>query len=243
MARFDSAPPILSSRLVAWRNRPGRGGTPRTIVSPIVITSRFSANRSLSFILALSLLGSDSACANLVAIDFREGEVVGIDLIGRIDALDVGANSLAFWGLGQVGVAIKGPGGVVYVDPYLTDSDGEGGSLPRTFPPPLAPAEITNATAVLLTHVHIDHTDPDTVLPLSAASSEARFVAPFTSGDTLVEAGLDGDRIVVPEVGEPVEVAGARITALPSSHPELEHDPEDRKSTRLNSSHANNPYA
>src|SRR3712207_2966551 len=128
MARFDSAPPILSSRLVAWRSRPGRGGTPSTIVSPIAITSRFSANRSLSFVLALSLLESDSACANLVATDVREWEVVGIDLIGRIDALEVGGRSLAFWGLGQVGVAIKGPGGVLYVDPYLTDSDGDGGT-------------------------------------------------------------------------------------------------------------------
>src|ERR687898_1915088 len=50
MARFDSAPPILSSRLAAWRRRPGRGGTPRTIVSPNVITSRFSANLSPSFV-------------------------------------------------------------------------------------------------------------------------------------------------------------------------------------------------
>jgi L-ascorbate 6-phosphate lactonase len=117
--------------------------------------------------------------------------VIGIDLIGRIDALEVGVRSLAFWGLGQVGVAIKGPTGVLYVDPYLTDSDGQGGSLPRTFPPPLTPAEVTNASAVLLTHVHIDHTDPDTVLPLSETSPEARFVAPFTSSDTLNRAGMD----------------------------------------------------
>jgi L-ascorbate 6-phosphate lactonase len=177
-------------------------------------------------VLALSLLEADSACANLVAIDVREGEVVGIDLIGRIDALEVGGGSLAFWGLGQVGIAIKGPGGVIYVDPYLTDSDGAGGSLPRTFPPPLSPAEITNATAVLLTHVHIDHTDPETVLPISEASPEARFVAPFTSNDILVGAGLDGDRVIVPEAGEAVEIAGATITAVPSSHTELEHDPE-----------------
>jgi L-ascorbate 6-phosphate lactonase len=177
-------------------------------------------------VLALSLLEADSACANLVAIDVREGEVVGIDLIGRIDALEIGGRSLAFWGLGQVGVAIKGPGGVIYVDPYLTDSDGAGGSLPRTFPPPLSPAEITNATAVLLTHVHIDHTDPETVLPISEASPEARFVAPFTSNDILVGAGLDGDRIFVPQVGEAVEISGARVTAIPSSHTELEHDPE-----------------
>jgi L-ascorbate metabolism protein UlaG (beta-lactamase superfamily) len=149
-----------------------------------------------------------------------------MSLIGRIAALEVGSRSLAFWGLGQVGVAIKGPGGVMYVDPYLTDSDGAGGRLPRTFPPPLSPAEVTNATAVLLTHVHIDHTDPETVLPISEASPEARFVAPFTSNDILVETGLDGDRIFVPEVGEAVEVAGARVTAIPSSHTELEHDPE-----------------
>ena len=152
--------------------------------------------------------------------------MVGIDLIGRIDALEVGGGSLAFWGLGQVGVAIKGPGGVIYVDPYLTDSDGAGGSLPRTFPPPLSPAEISNATAVLLTHVHIDHTDPETVLPISEASPEASFVAPFTSNDILVGAGLDGDRIFVPQVAEAVDIAGSRITAIPSSHTELEHDPE-----------------
>src|SRR5687767_7682636 len=54
MARFDSAPPILSSRLVAWRRRPGRAGTPRTIVSPAVITSRFSATCGLWFDSTLS---------------------------------------------------------------------------------------------------------------------------------------------------------------------------------------------
>jgi L-ascorbate 6-phosphate lactonase len=162
----------------------------------------------------------------LIWIAIREGEVVEIDLIGRIDALEVGERSLAFWGLGQVGVAIKGPTGIIYVDPYFTDSDGEGGSLSRTFPPPLAPDEITNASAVLLTHDHIDHTDPDTVLPISESSPGARVVGPFTSRETLIGAGLDADRIVVPDVGQPVEVAGARITALPSAHYELEHDPE-----------------
>ena len=125
-----------------------------------------------------------------------------------------------------MGVAIKGPTGVLYVDPYLTDSDGNGGSLPRTFPPPLAPAEVTNASAVLLTHAHIDHTDPDTILPLSEASPGARFVAPSTSRNALVEAGLDRGRIVVPAVGESFEISGATVTAVPSAHTELEYDPE-----------------
>src|SRR3712207_3674015 len=38
MARFDSAPPLLSSSLEACLKRPGRAGTRRTIVSPAVTT-------------------------------------------------------------------------------------------------------------------------------------------------------------------------------------------------------------
>lgn len=147
-------------------------------------------------------------------------------LTERIDTLEVGDDTLAFYGLGQVGVAIKGPQGVIFIDPYLTDSDGDGGTLERAFPPPLEPNETTNATAVLLTHDHIDHTDPATILPLSEASPDAGFVASHTSADTLVAAGLDASRITVPKVGEPFEVAGARVTAVPSAHTELEHDPE-----------------
>jgi L-ascorbate 6-phosphate lactonase len=144
----------------------------------------------------------------------------------RMNEVELVDRALAFWGLGQVGVAIKGPTGVLYVDPYLTDSDGEGGRLERSFPPPLEPEEVTNASAVLLTHDHIDHTDPETLLPLASASPEARFICPSTSRDTLEEAGLDRDRITVPEVGEPLEVAGATATAVPSAHTELERDPE-----------------
>lgn len=147
-------------------------------------------------------------------------------LIERMDALEVENGSLAFFGLGQVGVAIKGPEGVIFIDPYLTDSDGAGGTLERTFPPPIQPDEATNAAAVLLTHDHIDHTDPDTILPLSEASPDARFVTAYTSRDTLVAAGLDEARVSVPEVGVPLEVAGARVTAVPSAHTELAHDPQ-----------------
>ncbi len=145
------------------------------------------------------------------------------DRMGKVGMID---RALAFWGQGQVGVAIKGPTGVLYVDPYLTDSDGEGRRLERCFPPPLEPEEVTNASAVLLTHDHVDHTDPRTWLLLASASPQARFVSPSTSRDTLVEAGLDQDRITVPEVGEPLKIAGATATAVPSAHPELERDPE-----------------
>lgn len=149
-----------------------------------------------------------------------------MSLIENMAALGVQERSLAFWSLGQVGVVIKGPEGIIYLDPYLTDSDGAGGHLPREFPPPLSPKEADNADAVLLTHDHADHTDPDTLLPMAEASPNALLVGPYTSHDKLVEAGLDAERIMVPDINEPFEVAGARVTAIPSAHTELEHNPE-----------------
>lgn len=144
----------------------------------------------------------------------------------RIDTFVVGEQALSFWGLGQVGVVIKGPDGIIYVDPYLTDSDGAGGQLPREFPPPLTPEETDNVDAMLLTHDHADHTDPDTLLPMAELSPHAPLVGPHTSRDILVEAGLNTDRVIVPDVSEPFEVAGAMVTAIPSAHTGLEHNPE-----------------
>ena len=68
-----------------------------------------------------------------------------MSLTSQMGKVEMVNRALGFWGLGQVGVAIKGPTGVLYVDPYLTDSDGEGGWLERSFPPPVKPEEVTNA--------------------------------------------------------------------------------------------------
>jgi L-ascorbate 6-phosphate lactonase len=149
-----------------------------------------------------------------------------MSLIKNMSVLNMQDRSLAFWGLGQVGVVIEGPDGIIYLDPYLTDSDGAGGHLPREFPPPLTPKEADNADAVLLTHDHADHTDPDTLLPMAKASPHALLVGPYTSRDKLVEAGLDEERLIVPTVEEPFEVAGATVTVIPSAHTGLEHNPE-----------------
>ncbi len=68
-------------------------------------------------------------------------------LTDRMNKVGMVDRALAFWGLGQVGVAIKGPTGVLYVDPYLTDSDGEGGRLERSFPPPRCPPRTRSSSA------------------------------------------------------------------------------------------------
>src|SRR4051812_6206954 len=101
-------------------------------------------------------------------------------LIERINGLNVISQSVGLYGLGQVGVVIKGPDGVIYVDPYLTDYGGEEEPIPRNFPPPIAPEEVTNASYVLVTHEHVDHFDPETLGPIASASPQARFYGPHT---------------------------------------------------------------
>lgn len=67
-------------------------------------------------------------------------------VVDRMDNLEVGVGSVAFWGLGQVGVAIIGPTGVLYVDPYLTGSDGAGGRFLETFLPLSRPTRLPTPT-------------------------------------------------------------------------------------------------
>ncbi len=142
-------------------------------------------------------------------------------MITRMERLKVGPGQLGVYFLGQVGVALRGPDGVIYIDPYLTDSDGGGGTLPRTYPTPLDPHDVTNASAVLVTHEHIDHFDPQTLGPIAQASPDARFYGPHTCDFT--KAGINAARITHPDVLAPFQIGSATVTALPSCHTELEY--------------------
>src|SRR5215510_15817868 len=99
----------------------------------------------------------------------------GKDLIRQMNDLRVPPGCLAIWGMGQMGVALKGDeSGIIYVDLCLTDVVAErvpGDFFRRAFPPPVEPEDITNATYVLCSHEHLDHADPLTLGPLAGAST------------------------------------------------------------------------
>ncbi|MBA3874013.1 MAG: MBL fold metallo-hydrolase, partial [Anaerolineae bacterium] len=63
-------------------------------------------------------------------------------------------NSLAFWGMGQMGIAIKGPDAILYIDPCLSNvvEDLFGSWWYRAYPPPIAPEAVTNATYHFSSH-------------------------------------------------------------------------------------------
>ncbi len=152
----------------------------------------------------------------------------GQALLDQMNRTPILPNSLAIWGLGQMGIAVKGPDGMVYIDAYLSDSVREQGSddWKRAYPPPLQPQQVSNASAILSSHEHGDHLDIGTVAPASKASPDAKLIVTGWSLDMLADADIADDRILVPQAEQPMTIpgTGARLTALPSAHYQVEHD-------------------
>ena len=146
------------------------------------------------------------------------------NFLRRLDDLAVPAGMLALGALGQAGFAIKGGKTIVYVDPYLSDAITATGGPPRAIDIPVNPAAIANAAAVLCTHEHADHTDPETVLSITRASASAPVYASPQGRDILTRAGLASERIVMPALGEPQTIGDMRITAVPAAHYAYEVD-------------------
>ena len=139
------------------------------------------------------------------------------DLIARIEQLAVPPGQLALWSLGQSGFVIKGGSTIAYIDPYLSDSGAAIGA-PRRFPIPIDPARVQHADAVFATHEHLDHADGPTLGPLMAASPQARLITSPQGREIALRADFSAERIIVPRVGERVELAGLAYTAVPAAH-------------------------
>lgn len=152
----------------------------------------------------------------------------GSDLLDQMNNLTILPNSLAIWGLGQMGIAIKGPDAIVYIDPCLTNVIEEiaGNWWYRAYPPPIAPETLTNVTFHLSSHEHGDHLDVQTTEAMSKASPAARFIAPAWCLDILSGIGITGERVIVPPAMEPITLPGTsiKLTVIPSAHYEKEYD-------------------
>lgn len=153
---------------------------------------------------------------------------LGKGLINHMNSVTVMPNSLAIYGLGQMGVAIKGPDAILYIDPCLSDivRDLFGDWWMRAYPPPMQPEEVTNATYYLCSHEHIDHLDPKTAGPAAVASPRAKFITPGWCREELAKIDIGDDRLIVPTALEPMTLPGTsvRLTGIPSAHYNLDYD-------------------
>lgn len=114
--------------------------------------------------------------------------------------------------LGQSGYVIRTEKTQLIIDPYLSDSVNRVAGRPRTLPIPIEPKKI-HCDAVICTHNHLDHLDPDTV---SQIKKKQLFI---TTNEGKIELNrLGKDNVVSLNVGESTVVGDFEITAVFADH-------------------------
>ena len=135
------------------------------------------------------------------------------DLMDKIRRTQVKPGHVSIFWLGQGGFALKMPRNrVVIVDPYLSNSVG----TKRLQPIPIPPEEV-RADVVLLTHDHLDHTDPGT-LPGIANACRAKFIGPLSSCEHMRKLSIDATRCIPIARGKTIQVGELRIAAVYAKH-------------------------
>lgn len=114
--------------------------------------------------------------------------------------------------LGQSGYVISSGDTTVIIDPYLSDSVNRVAGRPRTLPIPIEPGEI-KCDAVICTHNHLDHLDPDTVEQIN---DEQFFLTTGEGVAVLAEMGKTNARAL--DVGDSIALGDTRITAVFADH-------------------------
>jgi L-ascorbate metabolism protein UlaG (beta-lactamase superfamily) len=144
------------------------------------------------------------------------------------------------WWLGQSGYLVHLAGRSVLFDPYLSDS------LTRKYAATdkphvrmtelvVAPDRLTGISLVTSSHLHTDHLDGETLMPLVAANPEIRLICPESQRAlSRTRSGLADSRIVgldVPssDVGQIGSVSagdwdGIQFEAVPAAHESLDRD-------------------
>ena len=145
----------------------------------------------------------------------------GNDLIAEINQCELEKGSIAFWWLGQLGLAVKLGKIVIYLDPFLSDYPG------RRIPTLLQPEEIINADYIFGSHDHIDHIDRDAWQKIAANSAKVKFVVPKALKNQLSEElGIPSERLIGISDMKTFEEGGIKITGVAAAHEFLDQDPK-----------------
>ncbi len=114
--------------------------------------------------------------------------------------------------LGQSGYILKTERSEIIIDPYLSDSVNRVAGRPRLLPVPIKPSDIS-CDAVICTHDHLDHLDPDTI---SLIDSKQLFVT--TNGGKEKLEALEKENVIAINEGESIKLGDFEITAVFADH-------------------------
>lgn len=135
--------------------------------------------------------------------------VTSIERLANVPLRD-GEAALSWFG--QASFAARGGGVTILFDPFLSPYDG------RLHESPLTPAEATGIDVVFCSHEHVDHLDVPSIGAIASASPGATFVVPSPIVDMVIEAGVPADRVVGIQPGDPIDVEGLSVRAVPACH-------------------------
>ena len=114
--------------------------------------------------------------------------------------------------LGQSGYLLKTANTQIIIDPYLSDSVNRVAGRPRLHPVPINPQEI-DCDAIICTHNHLDHLDPDTL----ALVRDSQPIITTSEGEkVLTEMGKE--KVSVLGQGEQITIGDFTLTAVYAAH-------------------------
>jgi len=142
----------------------------------------------------------------------------GKPLLKEISQSSPAANTVHIWYFGQHGFAVNLNGLVFYIDVILNALTGEDGKDCRNYPPPFNPGEVQRVDYYICTHNHADHLNLGTILPLSGANPDTKFIVPAPWVSILTRAGIDKNKVIGAACGQTLDLMGVKIFPVPAIH-------------------------
>ncbi len=126
--------------------------------------------------------------------------------------------------IGQAGYLITSHNCTVAIDPYLSYSVDSLAGYTRNYAPPYTAENLPEISYVLLSHDHLDHTDPETLAMIAEACPKAVFCASAVFADKLAEYVVPCDRVLSLTTGENYTLGEFSVKVIPSAHEEIHPD-------------------
>lgn len=152
---------------------------------------------------------------------YKSGEA----LRREMDETRLPSGMAAIWALGQAGFLVRIGDKTIVIDPYLTNSIYESGAelWQRRFASPIAPGQLPDVDAVLISHHHEDHMDASTLLPLRERG-QTRFVLPRAHQAQMEAWGFTPGQLAGMNHLEACALNGVEVKAHAAMHDKLEQN-------------------
>ena len=138
------------------------------------------------------------------------------EFVSLVNNTTVARGEVGLFFLGQAGFIIKTEGGeLIAIDPYLSDCCNRFFGFKRLMPQILSADEIC-FDAIIATHAHYDHFDPDSI-PALMKNGKTRFIGALDTKDECLKLGIT-DRTEFIAEGDTVDIPGGTLTAVFCDH-------------------------